>query len=88
MTAPLGSRLLPHGLFARFSAAAGIVLAAGSMEMGPAPGKTLDLLHQDYRSVFPIGGFVIVAAALPFFKVYRNYLCLGGDESYEPPVPE
>ena len=87
MTAPLSSRLLPHGLFARFSAAAGIVLAAGSMVMGPALGKTLDLL-QDYRYVFPIGGFATVAAALLFFKVYRNYLCLGGDESYEPPVPE
>ena len=70
MTAPLGSRLLPHGLFARFSAAAGLVLAAGSMVMGPAPGKTFDLLHQDYRSVFPIGGFVIVAAALPFLEIY------------------
>ena len=88
MTAPLGSRLLPHGLFTRFSAAAGIVLAAGSMVMGPALGKTLDLLHQDYRYVFLIGGFVTAAAALLFFKVYRNYLRLGGDESYEPPMPE
>ena len=40
------------------------------MVMGPALGKTLDLLHQDYRSVFPIGGFVIVAAALPFLEIY------------------
>lgn len=39
LTAPLGSRLLPHGLFARFSAAAGIVLAVGSMEMGPGPAR-------------------------------------------------
>ena len=39
LTAPLGSRLLPHGLFVRFSAAAGIVLAAGSMEMGPDPAR-------------------------------------------------
>lgn len=69
MTAPLGSRLLPHGLFARFSPAAGIVLAAGSMVMGPALGKTLDLL-QDYRYVFPIGGFATVAAALPFYEIY------------------
>ncbi len=74
MTAPLGSRLLPHGLFTRFSAAAGIVLAAGSMVMGPAPGKTLDLLHQDYRYVFPIGGFVTVAAALPFLEIYLFFL--------------
>ena len=37
---------------------------------GAGPGKTLDLLHQDYRYVFPIGGFVIVAAALPFYEIY------------------
>ena len=39
------------------------------MVMGPALGKTLDLL-QDYRYVFPIGGFATVAAALPFLEIY------------------
>lgn len=88
LTASLGSRLLPHGLFAQFSSAGGIVFAAGSMVMGPALGKTLDLLHQDYRYVFLIGGFVTVAAIGLFVKIYHNYLEHGGDQGYRPPMPE
>ncbi|WP_288560606.1 hypothetical protein [uncultured Victivallis sp.] len=84
LTALLGSRLLSHG-----GLRGGGNRARSRFDGdGAGPGKTLDLLHQDYRYVFPIGGFATVAAALLFFKVYRNYLCLGGDESYEPPVPE
>lgn len=74
-------------LFAQFSSAGGIVFAAGSMVMGPALGKTLDLLHQDYRYVFLIGGFVTVAAIGLFVKIYHNYLEHGGDQGYRPPMP-
>lgn len=70
LTALLGSRLLSHG-----GLRGGGNRARSRFDGdGAGPGKTLDLLHQDYRYVFPIGGFVIVAAALPFYEIYLFFL--------------
>lgn len=88
LIASLGSRLLPGALFAQLSSAAGIVGAAGTMVMGPVLGKMLDLLHQDYRYVFLIGGIITLVAIILFWKIYCNYLHYGGDHGFRPPMPE
>lgn len=88
LAASLGARLLPRALFAQFGSASSLVNAACIMFLGPAIGKTLDLLQQNYRCLFLMGGVLSFAAVLLMLKVYRGYLRLGGDAAYRAPVPE
>ncbi len=88
LSASLGARLLPRALFAQFGSAVSIVSSAFSMIAGPAIGKTLDIVNHDYRYLFLFGGGITAVAVLLLYKVYHDYLGLGGDAAYQAPIPQ
>ncbi|MBS1368458.1 MAG: MFS transporter [Lentisphaeria bacterium] len=87
-TASLGARLLPRPLFAQFASATSIIAAFFSMVFGPLLGLTLDLLDNDYRTLFLIAGGISLVGALLLLKVYSGFKAYGGDAAYRPPMPE
>ena len=85
--ASLNSKILPPALFAQFISAIGIVNAVMYMITGPAIGKLIDALG-DYRYTLLVAAGFTLIGTLFLFKIFFSFLKYGGDNNYQPPMPQ
>lgn len=83
--ASLGQRLFPHARYAQFASAAGMILALGTMLMGPLVGTLIDATGSNYRYTFIVGCGLSSLALLLSWNVYRMFNALGGVSGYSAP---
>lgn len=82
---PLGPAMLPKMRYAQFASAMTICSSLGSMIVGPACGKFLDLAGNDYRYIY-LWAAVFAALSLgATLVVYRKFAGLGGPRGYAAP---
>ncbi len=87
LTASYGQRLYPKVIFAQFNSAMALVTSIATVLLAPAVGKFLDLIGNDYRYIYLIGGVIGAIGLVCMFIVYRYFLKLGGDKGYHAPLP-
>ena len=87
LMASYGPRLYPRALFAQFNSAYLMLFGLGVTLIAPLTGKYLDLTGNHYNHVFIIGAGIGLAGVISLVVVLRYYKQLGGDESYEAPMP-
>lgn len=88
LVASYGQRLYPKALFAQFNSAALMLIGVGTTLLAPLTGKYLDLTGHHYNHVFFIGAIPALSGFICLGVVLRYYKKLGGDESYQAPMPE
>ena len=81
----LGPRLFPRDKYGQFCSANAIVFGLGLMFGHPACGKFLDIMGSHRYAFLWFFCFSAVGAVL-IWMVYRDWLHLGGDDHYEPPL--
>lgn len=85
-TASLGQRLFPQERFAQFNSAMWMLMAVGNVIAAPLFGKLLDLLNNNYRYLFIMGGILALIGLVCMSVSYFMFIKLGGDKSYTPPA--
>lgn len=83
--ASLGPRLFPQTTFAQFASASGVLLSVCTMGLSPLVGLFIDASENQYRYTFAIGGGLTIVALIAAWKVYREFVKLGGPEMYIAP---
>ncbi len=85
-TGAIGPKLLPREHYGRFNSAGSMVFQFGWALAAWLCGVMLDSVG-DYRYLFLwFSGFVAFGLAMMFW-LYRDWLRLGGDKHYQPPLP-
>ncbi|MGE4565681.1 MAG: MFS transporter [Victivallaceae bacterium] len=87
LTASYGQRLFPKVIFAQFNSAMMLINAIVTMSLAPAVGYFLDVIGNDYRYIYLIGGIIGLAGLASLLVVYRYFLKFGGDKGYHAPLP-
>ena len=85
LTASLQQKLFPREFFAQFASATGIIASLSNMLLIPIIGKLLDLLHNNYRYLFPIGALLAFSGIAVLCSLICDYNRYGGDRDYHAP---
>jgi MFS family permease len=86
-TAAIGQMLLPQAAFARFASALGVVVALGTMILGPVIGQLLDYSHHVYRYSYLASSGLAFLALLAGLVLHAQFMKLGGPKRYVAPEP-
>ena len=84
-TASIGQMLFPKSKFTQFASALALVLAIGTMILGPTIGELLDHSHHFYRFTYLASSTLAFLALLVGIVLHAKFMKLGGPKHYVAP---